>query len=77
MVALFHLSVRQFFACVVRFNRLGDDGAGGVAALEILALRAYRTGDITGSQAESRSESSQGCYQHGDDDFNDLLLAHS
>ena len=41
----------KFFGCVVRFDRLGDDGAGGVAVLEILRLRGDSACDVTGREA--------------------------
>ena len=66
----------QLFARVIRLDRLGDDGAGGVASLVILALRGDGPGDVTGAQTpgyRQTTEESGHCRGH---DLVNFLLVH-
>jgi len=65
------------FRRVVTFGDARLNHHGGVAALLELAFVGYRPNDVTTLQTECGTESCQGCDQHTDDDFDDLLPGHN
>ena len=67
----------SFSSSVVTLNCFGLDDAGRVAFLPVLALRCDGAGHVARTQSESSSECRQCRDKHRDNDFDDLLLAHS
>ena len=67
---------RSFSSSVVTLNGFGDDGAGGVASLVILALRGDGPGEVTGAQTpgyRQTTEESGHCRCH---DLVNFLFVH-
>ena len=70
------VAVEDIFLCVIRLNGFGDDGAGGVASLVILALRGDGPGEVTGAQTpgyRQTTEESGHCRCH---DLVNFLFVH-
>ena len=67
----------QLFGSVVRLNRFGLDGDGGVATLVKLRSVGDGSHDVAGTQSERGSQSRQRCDEDADDDFDDLLFVHN
>ena len=65
------------FLSIVTFYGAGLDDDGCVTFLVVLTLVRNRPYHVATRQTERRSECSQRCDQHGDDDLDNLLLAHS
>ena len=42
----------KFLTCVVRFDGLGGDGAGGITFLEVLALGGDRPRHVAGGESD-------------------------
>ena len=62
---------------VVSLDRLGLDDDGCVTPLVVLALVRNRPRHVTTRQSERGAQCRQCCNQHGDDDFDNLLLTHN
>ena len=62
---------------VVRFDGLGLDDDGGVAALPCLRTGRDGSGDVAGTQSQARRQCRQCRNQHGDDDFDDFCFGHN
>ena len=67
----------QLFAGVVGLSGSCLNHDAGVAALVELALVGDGSHYVARTQPERRSQRRQRCYQHGDDDFSNLLLGHN
>ena len=70
-------SLQTFLACVVGLNRLGDDGAGGVSVLEVLALRGDGPRHVAGTQSEGYRQTGQQSRHGSRYDLVNLLLTHT
>ena len=66
----------QLLGSIVGFNRLGDDGAGGVASLVILALRRDGPRDVTGAQTPGYRQTTEESGHYCCHDLVNLLLVH-
>ena len=69
--------ITQVFLCIVRLRGLRLNHDACVAALIVLRPVGHRPYHVARTQSERRPQCRQGCDQHGDDDLDNLLLAHS
>ena len=69
--------IETFLARIVRFDGLGLNDHGRVGFLPVLGLGGDRSGDVTGTQSEGRSQCRQRSNQYRDDNLDDLFLVHT
>ena len=67
---------RSFSSAIVTLNRLGDDGAGGVAFLVILTLRRDGPCHVAGLESQGNRQACQHRRQGRRDNLVNLLLVH-
>ena len=67
----------KFFTSIVRFDGLRLDDHTRVTLLQVLTLGRYGSRYVTARQSERGAQCRQRCDQHGDDDLDNLLLAHN
>ena len=67
----------QLLRSIVSLDGFGLDDDRGVGALPELRLGGDGSGDVTRTQSERGAECRQRCYQHGDNDFDNLFLSHN
>ena len=65
------------FVAAVGLRGLGHDRGGGVAALDIGGGGGDDSGGSAGLQSEGCAKGCEGCDEHRDHDFDDLLFGHS
>lgn len=67
---------KAFLRRIVALNGLGDDGAGGVAALVILTLGGDGPSHVAGRESQCDRCTRHDGRRESDDDFVDTLLVH-
>ena len=68
---------KAFLRRIVLLDGLGDDGAGGVAALVVLTLGGDGPSHVAGRESQCDRRTRHDGRRESDDDFVDLLLGHT
>jgi len=65
------------FVATVGFRGLGHDRGRGVAALDVTGGGGDDSGSCARLQSEGCAKGCEGCDEHRDHDFDDLLFGHN
>ena len=68
---------KAFLRGIVLLNGLGDDGAGGVAALVVLTLSGDGPSHVAGRESQCDRCTRHNGRRESDDDFVDSLFGHN